>query len=197
MHRLPLDHRGYPIPWFVWRDEHGKEDFRIMDTDKRARAMKHDLCWLCGQPLGRYKTFVAGPMCVVTRTSAEPPSHYECAKFAVLACPFLLLPRAQRRDANLPEGCRVDGVMNPRNPGVSALLTSMHRWTMFKDGMGGWLIEMPEKYTVEWYAQGRTATRDEILEAIDSGMPTLRAMADKDNSHDSLDEYYRLVVSRL
>ena len=69
----PISETGYPVPWFVdWID--GKPDFRVMDGRKYDRAIKHDLCWLCGQTLGRFKVFTAGPMCAVNRTSGEPPS---------------------------------------------------------------------------------------------------------------------------
>jgi hypothetical protein len=88
MRRLPIDERGWLVPWFVaWVD--GKPDHRAMDGAKLRDAIKRRLCWNCGQPLGARGAFVLGPMCAVNRTNAEPPNHYECARFAAIACPHL------------------------------------------------------------------------------------------------------------
>lgn len=203
MWQLPIDKRGYPVPWFVaWFN--GEPDFRIVDTPKWGRAVRDRLCWVCGEKLGRWKTFVSGPMCVVTGTSAEPPSHYECATFAAKACPFLTLPKAVRREANLPSGMvEPPGMMNERNPGVVALLTSRSMYTAFRDpGWDGtrgreWLLQMPDDAVVDWLCEGRLAKRAEVLASIDSGMPALRALADVDNSHADLDHYYQAVLAKL
>lgn len=86
--KLPTDERGYPVPYFVeWID--GKPDFRVMSSKNLARAVKYRRCWICGEELGRFLCFTIGPMCGVNRISSEPPSHYDCARFAVSACPFL------------------------------------------------------------------------------------------------------------
>ncbi len=115
---LPVDERGFPVPRFVaWID--GKPDFRVVDPRQRARAVRLNRCWICGEAFGAHKAFVVGPMCVVNRVSSEPPSHRECAVFAAQACPFLTLPRARRRDANLPATGEPPGVMLTRNPGVT------------------------------------------------------------------------------
>src|SRR5439155_15335159 len=94
---LPVDERGYPIPWFV-DYVNGKPEFRAMDQHKWVRALKEKLCWVCGQPLGRMMTFVAGCMCGINRTSAEPPSHYDCALWSAKNCPFLNNPDMVRRE---------------------------------------------------------------------------------------------------
>lgn len=187
MRSLPLNDKGYPVPWFVeWID--GKPEFRIMDGDKWARAVKHRLCWLCGEAMGRHMTFVAGPMCGVNRTSSEPPSHRDCAVYAATACPFLTLPKALRRDAGLPEGTKtlgakttesniVGGVAITRNPGVAMLWTTGdYKVYRVNNGM---LIQMGEPSSVKWFAEGRAATRDEVDESIRTGLPFLQEIADK------------------
>ena len=63
MKSLPVDHRGFPVPWFVaWVD--GKPVFPAMDGDKLRQAIQFGKCWVCGKPLGRFKYWVIGPMCV-------------------------------------------------------------------------------------------------------------------------------------
>src|SRR5690242_2247182 len=95
--RLPLDERGYPVPWFVdWVD--GKPEFRAMDPAKWKRAVKERLCWVCGDRLGVLLVFPIGPMCGINRTTAEPPSHRDCALWSVRNCPFLSRPHMVRRE---------------------------------------------------------------------------------------------------
>lgn len=146
MANLPIDSRGFPVPWFVeWID--GKPDFRVMSGEKFIRAIKFNLCWCCGQPMGAYKVFVAGPMCGINRTSAEPPSHRECAEFAAKACPFLTIPKMTRNDRNLPAHEKPAGEMIARNPGVTMLWTTKAYKPFEADG--GILIEMGLPESVE------------------------------------------------
>lgn len=177
---LPLNERGYPVPWFVtWID--GKPEFRVADGRKRYLCVKDKLCWVCGQKLGPSShVFVIGPMCAVNMTTAEPPCHRECAEFSAAACPFLSMPNAKRRECNLPEGSREpDGISIKRNPGV-ALLWHCRGYEIFSDGKGGSLFRIPNPSRVQWWAEGRKATREEILDSINSGLPILHKMADEE-----------------
>ena len=183
MQALRVSEKGYPVPWFVeWID--GKPDFRVMDGIKLRQAVKHGNCWLCGEVTGRHKTFVIGPMCVVNRTTAEPPSHHDCATFAAMACPFLILPKAKRREANLPEHVAPAGFSIPRNPGATCLYTTQtfkpYNAHTLTGGGRGVLMELGEPTSLEWYAEGKRASRAAVLESIDSGMHLLWAAAHKD-----------------
>jgi hypothetical protein len=181
--RLPVDERGYPVPWFVqWLGPDneatapgtGRPEFRIADSTKLVAAVKLKLCWVCGEPLGRIKVAVLGPMCCITRTSSEPPSHHDCAEFSARACPFLSKPQMVRREDDLTRVTRgnVAGEMISRNPGVCALW-AMKDYTLFSDGRGGALFQVGEPLWLRWYALGKPATRDQILSAIALGTPTL------------------------
>lgn len=180
---LPLDERGYPVPWFVaWQD--GKPEFRAMDGRKFARAIREKLCWVCGERLGVNVCFVAGPMCGINRTSAEPPSHLECARWSARNCPFLTNPRQVRREdevlnnANLREDSA--GIALTRNPGV-AMLWITRQFEVFNDGSGKPLIQMGEPDSVEWFACGKPAAREQVQASIDSGLPNLEAVARTQN----------------
>lgn len=189
MTHLPISERGFPVPWFVcWLDPNGeraepgtgKPDFRVVDTPKLPDAIKRGLCWLCGQPLGKYKAFVIGPMCAVNRVTTEPPSHIDCAEYAVRACPFLTQPRMRRNDKDMiPNPQMPGGIMIERNPGVTLIWTTLD-YKIVRDGLGhgrGWIIVIGDPRSVQWFAHGRTATRAEVMESIDSGMPLLRDAA--------------------
>jgi len=175
---LPVDDRGYPVPWFVaWHD--GKPEFRAMDPAKFARAIKEKRCWVCGERLGVNLCFVAGPMCGINRTSSEPPSHLMCARWSAQNCPFLSNPRMVRgedeeiNNAALRESAA--GFAITRNPGV-VMLWVARQYETFKVGSGV-LIQMGEPDSVEWYACGRPATREEVEASIESGLPNLEAIA--------------------
>jgi hypothetical protein len=177
MTRLPVDARGYPVPWFVdWID--GQPEFRAMDPKKWRRAINDKLCWVCGERMGRFMTFVAGPMCGINRTSSEPPSHLECAQWSARNCPFLNNPEAIRRigDGMGMDGKCVGGTSINRNPGVTMLWTTKS-YSVFPDGRGGHLVHMGEAETVEWWCRGKVATRAEVEESIAGGFPALVAVA--------------------
>jgi hypothetical protein len=176
---LPRNDAGYPIPWFVDYVD-GKPDFRLMNGKHLVAAVKHKLCWICGETMGSYKAFVIGPMCAVNRVSAEPPSHADCAKFAAKACPFLANPKQKRRETNLPAGqTDVAGIMIKRNPGV-ALVWITREYKTFNDGQGGVLFRIGDPEETLWFAHGREATREEVMVSIERGLPLLREMAEKD-----------------
>ena len=188
--RLPKDERGYPVPAFVeWMRDSGAAargepgahpDFRFAKPDFRARAFKLGLCWICGDRLGVHQVFVIGPMCVINRTTMEPASHRQCAEFAVKACPFLVKRRMRRLPMEEDEPRHVAGKMIERNPGCVCLYET--REAKAFDPGNGWLIRLGKPTRVDWWAEGRQATRAEILASIDSGYPLLVEAALKDGA---------------
>jgi hypothetical protein len=176
--RLPRDKHGRPVPWFVaWID--GVPDFRVIGENKLIDAIRFRWCWVCGQPLGANVAYVIGPMCAINRVSAEPPSHADCAFYSAKMCPFLTTPRMRRRDSRMPEDM-VDpaGNMIERNPGV-ALVWATRKVKPFRVD-NGLLFNVGDPEWVAWFAEGRAATRAEVLASIESGLPLLEAEADKD-----------------
>jgi hypothetical protein len=175
---LPIDGRGYPVPWFVaWID--GAPDFRVIGEGKIETAVREHRCWICGRQMGTYLAFVVGPMCAVNRISSEPPSHRRCAEFAAQACPFLAMPTAQRREGTLPAGAKAPpGTMLLRNPGVALVWVTKRYETVpapVPDGSVGALFQMGVPTEVMCFAEGRRATPEEIRASVDSGVPLLRA----------------------
>jgi len=183
LRKLPIDARGYPVPFFVpWiagPDGVDVPEFRGMDGRKFTRAVKEKLCWICGEPLGRWLTFPIGPMCAITRTTGEPPSHRECVEWSVRNCPFLSQPRMVRRDEDIPPDAATAGIALSRNPGVTCEWIT-RSYEVFSDHRGLPLLTVGEPETVSWWFEGRAATRAEVEASIDSGMPTLLAAAKVD-----------------
>ena len=186
--RLPARH-GRPVPWFVaWVD--GLPDFRVVKPAAVPAALALQICWVCGVKFQRqeHRAFTIGPMCAVNRTSAEPPAHAECGVWSALNCPFLTRPGMVRRDRHLPEGtAEPAGIMLARNPGAVAVwVTRYNAWSTWRARGGpsgsqpGVLFDIGPPEWVEWYAQGRTATRAEVLASLRSGLPALREIAEQD-----------------
>lgn len=192
---LPVDERGFPVPKFVpWLD--GKPDFRGVSVGYLRKAMARRLCWLCGQLLGRHMAFVIGPMCAVNRINSEPPSHLDCARFAVKACPFLTQPRRMRNEYNVPEAAEeTPGFGILRNPGVAVIWVTMHHAVeQARAGGKGYLFHLGNPTLLEWYAHGRTATREEIMASINAGLPALFELAKQDGPE--AEEELRELVER-
>jgi hypothetical protein len=177
MENLPVDERGYVVPWFVdWLD--GKPEFRAMDPKKLIRAVKERLCWVCGERLGVNLCFVAGPMCGINRTSSEPPAHLECGRWSARNCPFLANPRQVRRTDETAPANNSAGFGLTRNPGVVMLwITRTYEVFSAHAGNTGPLIQMGTPESVEWWAEARPATRAEVVASIEEGLPNLEAMA--------------------
>jgi hypothetical protein len=176
LRHLPLDGRGYPVPYFVtWVN--GSPDHRIADARKILDAIRFRWCWICGQRLGRHVTYAIGPMCAINRISSESPAHAECAEYSARACPFLTRPHAHRREAGKPEGVTDPaGVMIRRNPGVVLLWSTREPLRPVK-APNGLLFQIGEPEALQIYAEGRPATQEEVAAAFESGVALLLASA--------------------
>lgn len=183
LQKLPVDRRGYPVPWFVsWVN--GEPEFRAMDAEKFVRAVKERRCWVCGDTLGVHLSFLIGPMCALNRTNAEPPCHHECAVWSARNCPFLSRPHMVRREDEVTNSARRGEASITRNPGCAAVWTT-RSYRVFNAGKAagaGYLFTMGEPERVEWFAHGRPATREEVIASIDSGLPILEATCDKETT---------------
>jgi hypothetical protein len=193
MIRLPLDDVGRPVPFFVeWID--GKPDFRVMNLDSYRAAIRRRLCWVCGNRLPssqlrlgkievlglRPHTFVAGPMCLVNKVSAEPPSHPRCAQWAARACPFLSNPEKRRREGGIDQSQvgTIGGTAIMRNPGVTGLF-HVKRWWVERVP-NGQVIRFDSVVHADWLCEGREATPGEVRASIDSGLPAVREVAESE-----------------
>lgn len=174
MRDLPLSEQGYPIPYFVGMDN-GRPNFQLADTRKWLNCTEQGRCWICGKTLGAFKVFAIGPMAAINRISAEPPSHLDCAEYAVAACPFLLHPKAKRRalDETLPL-VMPPGVHTEHNPGVMLLWTT--KSSTFNSRARPSIIHLGEPTTVRWYSEGKAANRLQATAAMDDARERLSEM---------------------
>ena len=196
--RLPVcAERSIPVPWFVqWFDDGkpsaqgvGKPDFRVIDTLKYAIAVKQKRCWVCGGILGRHLAFTAGPMCAILRISGEPPSHRECAEFSARACPFLSRPDMVRREDRLPDAAKFNPLMLERNPGVAMVWITLS-YTVHQDSRSV-ICAMGDPVELLFFKNGRDASREEVMNSINSGLPSLTAAAETEGENSVREVFVR------
>jgi hypothetical protein len=117
-------------------------------------------------------------MCAVNRATSEPPCHLECARWSAVNCPFLSRPHMVRRlgeeEELIPNQA---GMPIMRNPGALCIWTT-RTFEVFRSG-GGYLLEVGEPEAVEWWAEGKPATRAQVDHSITTGLPALEEPAQK------------------
>lgn len=177
MRHLPVARSGFTVPWFAdTKKPDGDWNLREVRPARVVEALVHEKCWICGGRLGRHRTFAIGPMCAVNRVTAEPPSHADCARYAVRVCPFLSNPRMRRAPG--PDDRPVAGIMLERNPGVTLLwATERGGHAPFRSGDGYLTRLEADPLQLEAWASGRPATEDEVRASVESGLPALQEVA--------------------
>lgn len=196
MRALPTDpdRPHFHVPWFVaWIN--GKPDYRVVESGRILDALRNQKCWLCGQRLGTLKAFIIGPMCSITRTTSEPPSHLSCAAYAVTICPFLTQPRMRRNEKDLPEARRdAPGIHLHRNPGCT-LIWITKTFQPFRAG-DGLLFQLGDPYSLTWWSEGRAANREEVLSSIETCLPALQEIAQAQGT-DAIRELDSLLMAAM
>jgi hypothetical protein len=176
--RLPTDRRGFPVPWFVlWRE--ADPQFPVIDSSKLKVAWKDERCWVCGDKLGAYRSWVVGPMSVIEGATPEPPNHHECAVFSVTSCPHLATPLARYSETynGHPDYGRQANISRIRTGAVAIWTTKGRGATPFPAG-SGLLFGLEEPSSLDWYAAGKPATADAVRAAIAVGLPVLLKAAE-------------------
>ncbi len=173
MRALPTDERGIPVPWFVdWFS--GKPDFRVVDGRRLIEGWNRDLCWICGKQLFAFRAWIVGPVSMINRCTGEPPAHPECARVALLNCPFLSNPHMKRSKAALPASHSGGGELVEHNSGLSSAWITRGRGGELFDPGNGPLFRIFEPHKVEWFCKGAAATDDEVHAEFECAAQRLR-----------------------
>lgn len=165
MRHLPLDPRGYPIPYVVLRDANGGAHFTVNDDRLTERCRRLDLCPICGDKLFRGRWFVGGPASAFDPNGAylDTGMHDECAHYALRACPYLAAPKYSRRlegatlkGKELPSevpNVFIDGTVDPERPKFFvAVMAIGQTWSQ----NGPWFYAKPKRpyRKVEFWRHG-------------------------------------------
>lgn len=157
---------GMPIPKFAsWIN--GKPDFTVMDMTFMKSAITARRCGICGEPLGRYASFVGGPLSQLSGQYSEPPFHKDCAEFALQICPFILTGHNMRKNKPTAQ-IMVNNKVSPENPKVFGLVTATIGTYSFEPRyMTFFLTETAEP---EWWYQGHRVTSDEDRAILENAL---------------------------
>lgn len=91
MKRFPLWLGRYPIHYTVMV-ENGVPQFNQVSRGKQIQAARKNLCHLCGQRMSAPYWFLCGETDVEQKATKDGPMHEECARYAIVICPFLANP---------------------------------------------------------------------------------------------------------
>jgi hypothetical protein len=186
MRRRPIDHRGFPVPWFVsLKTADGRWDFVHLDPARLDHAYRAGLCTLSGEPLGKFVAFVVGPMGIINRVAAQPPCIPDLGEWAAQVCPFLSRPLAKRPHVDAQETALPPGLMVPDNPGGCVVwVVRRQDYVRGRDG----LYRFGAPHRVSWWTKGRQATPQEVRAIYEARADKLRAMAEAEGP-DSLHRF--------
>jgi hypothetical protein len=175
-------YNNYIVPYFVSWYHKGKkvnEDvpgaipaFPIIDMSRASLCRRQNLCWVCGNKMGSFKTFVIGPVAALARQSAEPASHRDCALYAAQVCPFMVkgYDMLSERHATLlkqRDSTSVHPDITGTNPHLAVLWTTKS-FTAFPIDVprGIYIYDLGEAVGVRFFHHGREATYDQCMTVI-------------------------------
>jgi hypothetical protein len=186
---LPRDASGKPIPWFAaWTD--GLVDYRLTAPGKVERAAAGRRCWICGRRRLSQAAFLIGPTGAVARVSPWPPSHPDCALYAVRHCPFLRSGTAPGPGAVTGLGRKSLAAGPPELDAAARLELAFGMIVLWVAPEYGRLVRggdnvfgFGEPSRVLWFYQGRPATPLEARQAVtEATAELLRAVKPHDSA---------------
>jgi len=123
--------------------------------DERHTAIAFNKCWICKEALkgGVNHPFMTGPMCIVKSVCYDPPAHVECARRAAEAA------------------------------GRLTALAFTRTYEITQDNMRMTLFHFEKPIAIEWYQNGRRATRLEVMSGIEAGLAELRPFMELQPEH--------------
>lgn len=134
MQHLPLDERGYPVPYFVPIVD-GKPEFRYQDPEGRALCILYKKCSVCGfHLLAKKFWFISGPLGYQNRVSSDYAMHEECARFSLAVCPHLIFHKAERRSDPVGDGIIPNPNLVRQKPDELYLIRADKVWTILEQG---------------------------------------------------------------
>lgn len=171
MRHLDVDPRGYAIPWLVMRDRNGRAQFTINDEIKRERALRHDLCPVCGTKLFRGRWFVGGPGSAFHPDGAfiDTPMHAECKDYSMTVCPYLSVKHYDRRiddrllDAREKGIIAIDPTLDPARPKLFVALMTIGQRRVYEGSLPNYVLPKRPYSRVEFWLQGKIISEAEAM----------------------------------
>ena len=172
---------GFYVPYFVtWfkdrRQVHesvvgAEPHFPTIDKTREALCRRRRYCWICGRQMGTFMCFVMGPLSALQRISTEPPSHRECAVYAVQVCPFMVGGYDMPENPATNEGQQVIEQMSIKNEQLNVIWVC-HGYTLrpVDPSRGLFVYQMDHATDILLYHRGKPATLAQAMERINAAV---------------------------
>lgn len=197
---------GFYVPYFVtWykdrRQVHesvagAEPSFPTIDKTREALCRRRRYCWICGRQMGTFKCFVMGPLAALQRISSEPPSHRECAVYAVQVCPFMIggYDMVDAPDT-INDDQQVFEEMSTKNEQLNVIWVC-HDYTLqpADPSRGLFIYQMGQPSDVLLYHRGRPATLAQAVERVTNAIndnERIRAVIPSDELRRRVDHLLR------
>lgn len=119
--RMPRDKRGFPILYTLAR-KHGKDeyDFTQIDGERVTECASKRLCGVCGEKMNDMDYwFISGPLSSdYSFYFTDPAMHEECARFALMICPWMVMSEYRR---SKPAQAYIGSVLTDSRPPILSL----------------------------------------------------------------------------
>jgi hypothetical protein len=133
---------GLPVPWYAeWRDDKPVYGVPVSDEKFKRAAVSH-VCIMCGARLRRRAAFVGDAAVAIRQRTAVPPAHSDCAHWAL-------------------GHLRVISTATHFHRVKVLWVTRIWKW------LGARIFDIGVPEAVEWYLEGRSATRAEVDPTLD------------------------------
>lgn len=143
---------GLPVPYFVgWVGE--RPDFRLLDAKRQGFCFAYAKCAICGSAAPAPRFLICGPIGLENRVHTEPAVHEACARYALLACPYLSRADSQRREG-YPAGSRHAHGGLAEKPS-ELFLVELDKWQLLRVPSGRLLNFRPVRSLRYYYLAGR------------------------------------------
>lgn len=180
MAKLRRDKRGYPIPHTVMVDKEGNPHFTINEEHLRQQVIKRDACPICGRGLLKRRASIGGPKSIFHPEGAciDPPMHVECARYAMLVCPYIAAPSYSKRIdgktlKHLAPGEQpllIDPTMDPNRPVLFCMAIHTKQRKIMGDINGIKFVRFIKPLTpyfeVEFYREGKQVPNEEGISIV-------------------------------
>lgn len=115
---------GLAIPWITPRTEDGRHLFGAVHPDRIERALRGQLCGVCGRLLEHPIVLLMRLSDLPAQGTVEPALHPQCAAYTIEACPMV----AGRLSHYRATPMRLDPTMAPAADTAARLGASAEPW---------------------------------------------------------------------
>ena len=149
-------------------------------------CLSQNLCWVCGENLGKKKTLIGGPMSLFNRMWGDLPCHPDCSDFSAKYCPHMSMG-AKYRTNDKPMTMIEHQGMIQQNPTAYCQVTC-ERIVAFQRGPTVLVAPSGNSFDIQWWCKGEKITSNE---ACDIWTPDPQMVKEAPKIYEAVKDYIR------